>query len=223
MSQNQCLEFQDRGQFTCVARDGFGNYSRSLDLEVKVSIDWALAVCESQCYLFPGAEHNSVSGFYRRLLRDSQLEHVPVSRQRLHSSGERLNPLPSKNHEILNVKCARLTWKYNSLFESKFLPLQKMSSKASDDVYRWLLWMFYEHCQDDLLAGVPCKVVQYLEWRYDTMTACQLLADNPICPTFLRTLANKMGYWSLYQIGKTIVNIMWDEMNPVLDSFRDKQ
>ena len=35
----QCLEFQDRGQFTCVARDGFGNYSRSLDLEVKVSID----------------------------------------------------------------------------------------------------------------------------------------------------------------------------------------
>ena len=41
----KCLEFQDRGQFTCVARDGFGNYSRSLDLEVKVSVD--LALCES--------------------------------------------------------------------------------------------------------------------------------------------------------------------------------
>ena len=44
VSHKQCLKFQDRGQFTCVARDGFGNYSRSLDLEVKVSIDWALCV-----------------------------------------------------------------------------------------------------------------------------------------------------------------------------------
>ena len=46
------LTYQDRGQVTCVATDGNGNYSRSLDLEVKVSVDLS-AVCEFvPCNLF---------------------------------------------------------------------------------------------------------------------------------------------------------------------------
>ena len=46
------LTYQDRGQFTCVATDGNGNYSRSLDLEVKVSVDLS-SVCEFvACNLF---------------------------------------------------------------------------------------------------------------------------------------------------------------------------
>ena len=82
------MAFQDRGQLTCVATDGNGNYSRSLDLEVKVSVD--LMLCSGLYVpfnLFPGAEHNSVSCLYRRLFCYSKLEHVSVSRQRLHSSG----------------------------------------------------------------------------------------------------------------------------------------
>ena len=87
--------------------DEGGGSHRSVQLEVKVSAECCLGVShESQIFHISGAEHNSISGLYRGLLCDSELEHLSVSGPGLHSAGGLT--LSSENRELVDKRTARV-------------------------------------------------------------------------------------------------------------------
>ena len=63
-------------------------------------------LCISQIFHISGAEHNSISGLYRGLLCDSELEHLSVSGPGLHSAGGLT--LSSENRELVDKRTARV-------------------------------------------------------------------------------------------------------------------